>query len=135
MLLPSTARDWAERIVAHETRAPATPAGLALGLKHLLLQLEAQTSTLIGAFGFEALFSRAVDLTRPDWPAGRSLEHLTGLVEREGVERTTAGATLLVANLIALLCAFIGEQLTFRVLARVWPALLEARLPAESQRL
>ena len=48
-------------------------------------------------------------------------------VEQEGAARVREGTAALLANTIGLLCGFIGEDLTFRLLRRVWAELPRAR--------
>ena len=122
----STARFWAERIIAFETREKSNVAAIVQGIRNALTRLDDHCSQLVGKVGFEALFSRALHLTQPDWPAARTLENLSETVQQEGAEKTRAGAALLFANTIGLLCSFIGDDLTFRVLERAWPELPKA---------
>jgi hypothetical protein len=75
--------------------------------------------------------SKAVVLIRrppasPDVPgkgkvkASIFIHSLEAAVEERGAARVKLGAAQLLARVIQLLCSFIGEELTFRLLQRVW---------------
>jgi hypothetical protein len=147
--------DLAKRIVAAETTGCTQPGDLERAIEQMLSRLEKRLVTVIGPVGFRALLERAAHLTRTTWPwidtaqieadaqvvirrmakaedqamgmvkAGVHIKDLAKVIEREGTAQVTAGASALLAHLIALLCNFIGEQLTFRLLRRVWGRLPE----------
>jgi hypothetical protein len=50
---------------------------------------------------------------------------LVALAEQHGLDGVKAGTGILLANVINLLCSFIGNDLTFRLLRRAWPQLAD----------
>jgi hypothetical protein len=48
------------------------------------------------------------------------IKGLPAIIEREGPKVVAECAVALFANVISLLCSFIGEDLTFRLVRRVW---------------
>lgn len=58
---------------------------------------------------------------------------LSAIVEREGEAQVKAGAAALLENILQLFCSFIGEDLTFRVVARAWPYLHNLTAPSRSE--
>jgi hypothetical protein len=119
----------ARQIIDRETAGRETPADVAQGLEGAFQRLYQLMSTLVGHVGFGAVMSRAVHLTNAGRPTlGVELQvtkagAIMGLpehIEREGAAHAVAYAADLLANVIALLCDFIGEHLTFRLVARIW---------------
>jgi hypothetical protein len=49
-----------------------------------------------------------------------ALADLILLVERRGVDGAAACAQALLAHLLRLMCSFIGAELTFRLVGKVW---------------
>ncbi len=90
-------------------------------------------SRLAGVFGFTSLLSRALALAKREVPSllpvqvrpDGSLEGW-GQGGRDGEEGASAtGGEVLVARLLGLLVAFIGEPLTLRLVYGAWPDLSE----------
>ena len=85
-------------------------------------------SALAGKMGFQSLLSRALTLTKSEIP-----RLLPTKVEPDGcvdlseiqphlsVEEATQGEVALVANILQLLCTFLGEALVLRILRQIWP--------------
>jgi hypothetical protein len=124
-------RAFAERLIAHETRAnnssdTETPATFLVVEK-----LRPNLATLMGNFGFRALLSRALVLTNAEvaWlravhvKADGSFEGLDELEAQVDPEEIAEGRVVLLAQLLGLLVAFIGEALTLRLARDVWPKL------------
>ena len=90
---------------------------------------------LVGTEGYRALVERAVRLAeaefpflQPVYPAHDPPGHLIGLrqsLRRRRVADVRDALLAIIAGVIALLTAFIGEELTFRLLRDVWPWLTE----------
>jgi hypothetical protein len=122
-------RSIAERLIAFETRENKfsgikTPAAFLVCEK-----LRPQLAILAGSGGFHALLSRAFALANPEVPWLRTV-HINADGSLEGLEELHAqldrdelfeGGVVLVAQLLGLLVAFIGENLTLRLLREVWP--------------
>jgi hypothetical protein len=94
-------------------------------------KLRSHLAVLLGEAGFAGLLSRALALASAE-VAGLRAVHLKadGAFEGwEGLEAQVArnelaeGGVVLVAQLLRLLAAFIGEDLTLRLVREVWPKL------------
>ena len=122
-------RSIAGRLIAFETRENKfsgikTPAAFLVCEK-----LRPQLTTLAGNGGFRALLSRAFAVANPEVPwlrtvqikADGSLEGLEELHAHLDRDELFEGGVVLVAQLLGLLAAFIGENLTLRLLREVWP--------------
>ncbi len=122
-------RDFAERLIAWETRGKKssetkTPAACLVGEK-----LRPHLATLMGNVGFRALLSRALALANAEVPwlravhvkADGSFEGLDELAAQVGPEKIFEGCVVLLARLLGLLVALIGEDLTLRLVREVWP--------------
>jgi hypothetical protein len=93
--------------------------------------LQPHLAALIGKVGFQSLLARALSLSKsgsswlhdvqvaPDGSLSMSGEPLTRLSAKEVAE----GGVDLIAQLLDLLIAFIGEQLTWRLMHDAWPQL------------
>ena len=85
----------------------------------------------MGNVGFRALLSRALALANADVPwlravhvkADGSLEGLDELGAQVDPDEIFQGCVVLLAQLLGLLVAFIGEDLTLRLVRDVWPKL------------
>jgi hypothetical protein len=83
----------------------------------------------MGKGGFRALFSRALALASADvlWlsafhvNADGSLAGPDDFPSQADPEEMTEGGVVLVAQLLGLLVAFIGEDLTVRLVREAWP--------------
>ena len=123
-------RDMARQLLERERRQAEKPADVGEASERTFQRLQEHMSNLIGRVGFQALMTRAAHLTRAEagWIESIAIEResrvtLQGLdvvLEREGAARAMEGMVLLLANLIGLLCTFIGEELTLRLLRRIW---------------
>jgi hypothetical protein len=121
-------REFAERLIVHETRgtkgATNNPAAFPAGEK-----LREPLATLMGMAGFRALLLRAITLASAEVPWLRAVQVRTdGLLEIAGeldipVEKIAEGRVVLLAQLLGLLVAFIGEILTLRLVRETWPKL------------
>jgi len=128
-------RELLEREIDEEKSADAIAAAIQRGFG----RLSASLSAIVGHEGCRALLSRAAHRTRPELhglelASGSSPDVFSNLVEtldRDGVVRTTAGAMALMTNWVDLLCTFIGEDLTSRVVGRVVAAARRGSPPGE----
>ena len=124
-------RDFAERLIAYETTKNKSSetkirAAFLVGEK-----LRPQLAALMGNVGFCALISRALALTSAEVPWLRAL-HVNADSSFQGLDEFGAqvdpdeifkGRVVLLAQLLGLLVAFIGEKLTLRLVREVWPKL------------
>ena len=124
-------RDLAERLVAYETRGNDSSETKTPAAFFLIDKLRPQLATVMGNAGFRALLSRALALANAEIPwlravhvkADGSLEGLHELGERVDPDEIYEGRVVLLAQLLGLLVAFIGEELTLRLVREVWPKL------------
>jgi hypothetical protein len=92
-------------------------------------KLRPQLVILMGTGGFCALLSHALALATAEIPwlravhvkADGSLEGLTELHPQLDPDKFLEGRIILLAQLLGLLTAFIGENLTLRLMREVWP--------------
>lgn len=122
-------RDFAERLIAHEAkgRKPSNPKKAA-GF-HVCETLRPHLSMMMGNAGFRALLVRALTLATVQVPwlsaiqvkTNGALEGLEPLQVQLAPEEIHEGRVALLAQLLGLLVAFIGESLTVRLLREVWP--------------
>jgi hypothetical protein len=124
-------RDFAARLIAYETtknRSSETKPSAAFLVDE---KLRPHLATLMGNVGFRALLSRALMLTNAEVPwlrsvhvkADGSLEGLDELDAQVDPKEIFEGRVVLLAQLLGLLVAFIGEDLTLRLVREVWPKL------------
>lgn len=115
----------------HERGRQDTAADLVAAMEGAFRRLHEHTCKLIGRAGFQALVARAAHLTSAEagWIESitfraepvLTLEGLSERIESEGAGPVFDGLALLLANLIGLLCTFIGESLTLLLVRRIWP--------------
>lgn len=126
-------RELARSLIDFENTAPRSPDEGAPAAARVCERLRPHLAALMGNGGIHALLSRTLALARAEdiglcdvriQPDGS----LDGWPDENGdgtdPEKSTAPGVVLVARLLELLAAFIGENLTFRLVADVWPELL-----------
>lgn len=124
-------RDFAERLIAYEMKGKnsadtKTPTAFLVSLK-----LRPSLATLMGSAGFHALLSRALALASAQVPwlrvvhvrADGSFEGLHPFGLQRDADQIVEGGVIVLAQLLGLLVAFIGEDLTLRLVREVWPKL------------
>ncbi|PZR99203.1 MAG: hypothetical protein DLM70_15780 [Chloroflexi bacterium] len=124
-------RDLARVLLTMEMGDQTSLAALPAAAERAFQKLCRLLAELVTRTGCQALVARALHLTRFEFPFLAGVRATTnrdvpleGLQESLGdVEPAHAheGLVLLLANLIALLVTFIGEGVTLRLLADVWP--------------
>ena len=124
-------RDFAERLIVYETKriksSETKPPVAMLVVEKLRPQLE----NLMGKAGFRALLSRSLALASTDVQWLRAVHVKSdGFFEGSGeldakVSRDDffEGSVVLLAQLLGLLVAFVGEKLTLHLVREVWPKL------------
>lgn len=124
-------RDFAERLIAYEARLKKS-----LGMKTpvtfpVLERLRPHLATLMGNAGFRALVQRALALAVVEvpWLSSARVEP-DGSVEvpdehgaRISPDDILESRVVLLAQLLGLMVAFIGEKLTLQLVRDVWPRL------------
>ncbi len=124
-------RDFAARLIAHATRGTQSAGTNRPAVFQVVEALRPPLSTLMGDVGFNALLARALVLASPEVPWLRTVQ-VKPTETRAGLEKMAAqaapaelaeGRVVLVAQLLGLLVAFIGESLVQRLVREVWPDL------------
>ena len=126
-----TMRRFAESVIALEKRANRSSGATLPAAFYVCGKLRPHLANLMGGTGFAALLSRVLAVASADVPWLRGLQvkadgTLDGWAEIEAQvdpEMGAEGSVVLVAQLLALLAAFIGENLVLRMLHDVWPEL------------
>ena len=96
-------------------------------------KLRPQLVTLMGTSGFRALLSRALALAVPEVRSLRAvrvkadgsfegLEELQAQLEPRKIRQCEV---ILLAQLLQLLVAFIGEKLTLQIMGEIWPKVVQ----------
>jgi hypothetical protein len=124
-----TMRDFAERLIALETRGNSPSETRTPAAFHVCEKLRPHLATLMGNGGFRALLARALALanTEVSWlravhvKADGALEELEELHAQVAPAEFFEGKVVLLAQLLGLLVAFIGENLTLRLVREIWP--------------
>jgi hypothetical protein len=124
-------RSLAERLTAYEASGNEVSRTDSAGLYLIDNKLRPHLAALMGTVGFSALLSRALVLANAEVPWLRaahveldgSLQGLDELETQLDSEEIFEGSVVLLAQLLGLLTAFIGENLTLRLMREVWPKL------------
>jgi hypothetical protein len=127
-------RNIAGWLLAEELSAATGEAltdALADAVERACQKLRRPLARLVTEMGYQALLRRALHLAARDFPllnsvraGGPDAPCLDGLPSSMGgvdPAIVRAAATAIIANLIALLATFIGEDIAFRVLRDSWP--------------
>jgi hypothetical protein len=121
----------AERVLAHASRNQKPEKRQAPAAFAACEKLRLHLVTLMGTSGFRALLARACTLASVEAPwlsqlqvnPDGSLEWPDELADQIDRQQMTEGGVVLIALLLSLLLAFIGQNLTLRILQQVWPTL------------
>src|ERR1044071_9201246 len=117
-----TMRDFARVLSAHEARGNKASGSNPPAAFPVCDKLRPHLATLVGNSGYQALLSRALALAGAEvpWPRGlkvkadgsfEGLEVHAKLAPQEFIK----GSSILLAQLLGLLVAFVGENLTLRL--------------------
>lgn len=129
-------RDFARHLIAHEAsgrKKSDLPESVAF---HVCENLQPHLATLMGNAGYRALLVRALMLATDGVPwlravqvnANGSLKGLDDLRAQLAPEEFAEGQVALLAQLLGMLVAFIGEDLTLRLVRDVWPQFPRRRI-------
>jgi hypothetical protein len=124
-------RELSRRLIAFETMANRFSERKIPAAFCVCQQLRPYLASLMGRVGFRALLSRALAAASPDAPwlgmvkvkADGSLEAFDHDEAAVCPKEMAAGSLGLIAQLLALLVAFVGENLTLQMIEEVWPNL------------
>ena len=127
-MLPLGTRDLARRLLAEEAAADETSLTTGSTISRVYEKLRRNLCALAGVAGFRSLASRALTLAKAEAPSLSAMQvtadgSLQVPSEASEGDKLAAGegGVILLAQLIGLLHAFIGEALTLRLLQDVWP--------------
>jgi hypothetical protein len=121
-------RDVAGRLIAHEGKESKASGGH-VDVVQVCEKLRPHLATLMGKAGFRAILARALAVSTGEmrWlavvevNAEGVLEGWDKACEQVEPKVRTEGGMVLVAQLLGLLVAFIGDNLTLRLVRDVWP--------------
>lgn len=123
-------RSFAKRLIAFETKGNGSSRTTSSATFLVIEKLRPHFTTLMGNAGFRALLSRALALAGAEvrWLNAVHVHvdgSLAGLDELAQIdpEKIAEGGVVLIAQLLGLLVAFIGEKLTLQIMRDVWPKL------------
>jgi hypothetical protein len=119
----------AEQLAAYEFVANGASAKVSSPGSIVCEKLRTQLSMLMGNAGFGALFARAIALTKAEFPSMSELEiNPSGMiVDLDPVElkanlpELSRVSVRVLAELLGLLVAFIGEPLVLGLVQEIWP--------------
>jgi len=125
-----TMRGFAQRLIACEMKGNKSSGTTPPATFLVIEKLRPHFTTLMGNAGFRALLSRSLALASAEARCLRVVRvqvdgSLSGLDElaRLDREKVAEGGVVLIAQLLGLLVAFIGEKLTVQIMREVWPKL------------
>ena len=122
-------RDFAQRLIAYETKGNKSSKTKTATVFLVGEKLRLHLTALMGNVGYRALLSRALALANAEVPwlhavhvkANGSFGGLDELGPQVGPETIAEGSVVLLAQLLGLLVAFIGGNLTLRLVREMWP--------------
>jgi hypothetical protein len=124
-------RKFARRLITLETNEKKSSGAKDSAAFPVPEKLRPTLSMLVGNAGFQTLLTRALTLATEEVPWLRAVMvsadgTLVGWEEpyaQLGPDKFSEGRVVLVAQLLGLLEAFIGENLTVRLVREIWPKL------------
>ena len=122
-------RSFARRLTDYETRGNGLSGTNSPPAFYVCEKLRAHLATSVGNTGSQELLSCALARAHAEVPWLRAvrvkedgpLEGLQALPAQLSPEELSAGEVVLLAELLAMLSAFIGERLTLGQVREVWP--------------
>lgn len=130
---PPEVLDLAHRLLRHETGGSPNPAAAAAAVDAACGRLKHELADVLGAGGVAALLGRALHLAKRERPllAAASFDPessscFTGLAAALAAgtdEEASAAAASVLAHLLGLLVALLGEELGLKPVRKLWPHL------------
>ena len=122
-------RHFAKRLTVYERRANTPSETITPPAFQVCEKLRVHLATFMGTAGFRELISCALPRAEAEAPwlgavqvkADGSLEGFEALNTQRNPDELFEGGVVLVAQLLGLLTAFIGQSLTLRLVREVWP--------------
>jgi hypothetical protein len=123
MMLPSQARDLAQRLLTYESVAGQGFEPTEMVAFRVCERLRQPVITIAGVAGFRSLLSRALTLARVGAPglsavrvaADGSLQGLDELASQTDMEQAREGGVLLITQFLGLLVRAVGEAVTLQM--------------------
>lgn len=131
--VPPAVNDLARRLLAHEVGSRPNLDASAEAIERIHDKLGGRMNILVGQLGFAALVSRALHLARREHPiltgisidvqSGSGLQGMREFAQANDADPATATTALvaIVGHTIELLVTFIGDELSMRLIAEIWP--------------
>ena len=124
-------RSFAAHLIAQDAKSTNASRADQTATFPVIEKLRPPLTNLMGTAGFGALISRSLALASVEIPALRGVQLNTdgawkGLdaVEAQlGIDGFLEACVVVLAHLLGLLVAFVGEALTLRLMAEIWPNL------------
>jgi hypothetical protein len=122
-------QDLAARLIIYEAKVNKSSEPNSPAVFYVFERLRPHLATLMGQGGFRAVLSRALAVASTEVPwlavlqvdAQGALEGWDKPEAQLKAKVLTAGGVILVGHLLGLLVAFIGDNLTLRLVRDVWP--------------
>jgi hypothetical protein len=139
MLPPPIIRDWASKLIASEVDTDSALPQIELATLRVYEKLRRQLCGPVGVNAFQALASRALSLTKSQFPSLSAAKVTTngglhGLGEVEaplGTDEDVEVGIILIAEMLRLFLSLLGEAATVRLIE---DAALRIEVKAESNR-
>ncbi|MGD0814972.1 MAG: hypothetical protein ABSA83_15310 [Verrucomicrobiota bacterium] len=122
-------KNFAKRLIAHEARGYKSDQTKAAAAFRVCEKLHRPLAALMGNGGFRTLLSRSLVLATMEVPwlgavrvkGDGSLEGTEDVPSQSGPDKGLEGGVVLLAQLLGLLMALIGEVLTLRLVGELYP--------------
>ena len=122
-------RSFAEHLIVHETLMDKSSEAKNPAAFHAIDKLRPQLATLMGKLGLRALLAHALVLASTEVPwlkavhvgADGALEELEALHAQLDPVEFREGKVVLLTQLLELLVAFIGANVTRHLIGEIWP--------------
>ena len=117
------------RLLVHEAGGDESAEGLAAAAERVCQRLSHHAGNVLGVDAFGALLGRALALVKPDFPclgavtvepSKTGLKGLRESFQGQTAEQVVGAIVAVVATFLALLAAFIEEEVSLSVLVEVW---------------
>jgi hypothetical protein len=130
--MPPTSEALARRLLTHEVGEHPSPEAVGAVAARAYVRLQERLSVVLGPHGFDALWARAMLLSRQQLHAAGIAGGIALQTPPHGLQAAVRGLdsaeafdvlTTAFATFITLLFTFIGANLGFRLLRQAWPEL------------
>ena len=134
-------RNFAMRLILNETNGTKSLEVKSAAVFLVCEKLRPQLEPLVGKSGFRSLLSRSLSLAVKEVPELRAVNITTDgalegpqeIYQDVNPNKILEGRLVLLAQLLDLLVAFIGENLTLRLVNEVWPKVTLNNLDLEER--